>query len=110
MRKTLATVAATAAAFALPFLATGTSYAATSLSLPNVGDSVSVSAVDANALLQQILVGGGCTTTYAFDLLGLGTGNIVTISGLKVTEDIGAAITYTFAVDGVTVKLVNCLV
>lgn len=113
MRKTLATVAATAAAFALPLMATGTSYAANirpvSPTLPNVGDTITISAIDAGALLAKL--GGGCTTTYEGAVLSTGIGQLVGFGSsiLDVTVYGSSAYNYTFAQVGNTQTYINCI-
>ncbi|MDT7571273.1 MAG: hypothetical protein QOE05_1447 [Actinomycetota bacterium] len=97
MRKTLTTLAVTAAAFAVPMLGTGTAYAADS----NL-------AVDTSAVQQIIAAGGGCTTTFVSNVEGtpLGTlysitpGPTVTVFGGAVTAYEGAQVRNTKTFEG----------
>lgn len=110
MRKTLATVAATAAAFAFPLMTTSTSYAAMiSPVLPSVGDTITVSAVDAGALIAKL--GGGCTTTYEGAVLSTPIGQVIGFGNsiLDVTIYGSSPYYYTFAQAGNTVAYAHCL-
>ena len=101
MRKTLTTLAVTAAAFAVPMLGAGTAYADTSLQ-----------AVDGSAVtnLVNTALGGGCTTTYVGQLESQGIGQLYSVYGLTVTVYGGAPVTYAGAQEGHTITYVGCAV
>ena len=101
MRKTLTTLAVTAAAFAVPMLSSGTAYAAdTNLS----ADTTAVSDIINRA------IGGGCTTTYAGAVESQPVGPVYNVTGLTVTIYGGTPVTYAVGQEINTVNYVNCVV
>jgi hypothetical protein len=101
MRKTLTTLAVTAAAFAVPMLSSGTAYAAdTDLS------------ADTSAVQELIAAGGGCTTTYVNAVLATPIGRLYSVvipGGPTVTVFGGAAVTYAGAQGTNTTNYVWCV-
>ncbi|MDT7536916.1 MAG: hypothetical protein QOI82_501 [Actinomycetota bacterium] len=96
MRKTLTTLAVTAAAFAVPMLGAGTAYADT--------------AVNTAALQQIVATGGGCTTTYAAAVEGQRIGPVYNVTGLTVTVYGGTPVAYAGGQEGNTLAFENCVV
>ena len=101
MRKTLATLAVTAAAFAVPMLGTGTAYAADT--------NASADATTVTQIVDSAL-GGGCLSTFVNQVEATPLGTPVVISGLTVTIYGGTAVLYAYTQEGNVVALNNCLV
>jgi hypothetical protein len=97
MRKTLTALAVTATAFVAPMAMSGTAYAQ-SADLSAVTDVVNKA------------LGGGCTTTYAGAVLGLGIGTVYTISGYTITVYGGSVLTYEQGQARNSTAFVNCMV
>ena len=101
MRKTLTTLAVTAAAFAVPMLSTGTAFAADA--------NVSADTTAVSDLLYRA-IGGGCTTTYAGAVESTPIGPVYNVTGLTITIYGGTPVAYAGAQEWNTVNYVNCVV